>query len=381
MTAARFDRADGARLLRAARRGDADAIELAAAALPECRAARRLLVAHLMANGDDDRAWAILSRDRGGRRPDPALALARARLHRRRGRLLDARFALTDALARRPDHVATRLEAARVERALGEPDRALAHLRRIAARRPNDARAATRLVECLLELGSTAEAERALARHPAPGPRLQARIEAARGRRGDAAERLEIALAAALGASDDRRAARTRAALIDLQAETGGWADLAPLLAEAPIGPEDEVAAARAWLALGHFDLAARAALRLRRTPRARRDALAVLHVAAVFLDRHGLARRALARLQGVDGGADPERIADLWRRAAAARLMLDQGRPRSAGADRNGGFLAGIAAEALAALEGAEPLSGRRLLRAAAPGDPRIALRRALAA
>ncbi|MHC4947519.1 MAG: hypothetical protein ACYTG1_04570 [Planctomycetota bacterium] len=331
-----IDRDDAARRLRAVRRAEDDAtrsaaIDRACAALPDLRVVRRLAIQDRLDRGAIDEAERLLEQGLLAHPTDPALARIRAacRLERRDPRQAQREIAI--ALRQRPHHVGTRLLAARVATALGDHTRAVALLESTRAarrrRREADGRPATALdrrldsalVLALIDAGIVRRAARLIEAMPDAPAVPWARLLTARGQRSRA-----IGLLASRvnhGPAEERAAIACE--LIDLLEPTGQSERLRRLLdATGPDQPRVLVRAGEAWLRRGDFRRAACRLARLRHDPKVGRDALSVVMVAATHAGRPRLAERALHRLRRHPAGPDACRLADLWRRALAARTF-----------------------------------------------------------
>ncbi len=333
---ANLDRKDAAGLLRAARAvttgDDAEAIDWAFLAMPDSVPARRLKIEHLLWQGDNDMAGTLIAQGLLQHPTNPSLTLLRARRLYAQGKVRQAEAELRMVLAARPHHCGTLELAGRVSAELGESSRAVQFLRQAAAERAGNDRVAGLLVQSLLDAGYADRAAGAMRRMARPPARLKARVLRAMGRLLEAVELLETASHAGDSTQDPDDAF---CELVDTLEEAVDLPRLRVTLEGINLSRPTALArAGRAWLILGEFRTAVVQMARLARLPQHRRDALAVLVVAAAMLDRLSLAERAVCRLQLTEEGIDAGSMADVWRRGLMGRLLLDQRTAGRAGSD-----------------------------------------------
>ena len=333
---ARLERKDAADLLRAARAvpvgDDAEAIDWAFLAMPDSIPARRLKIEHLLRQGDNDLADALLAQGLLQHPTNPSLTLLRARRLYAQGQVRHAEGELRIVLAARPHHCGTLELAGRVSAELGDASGAVKFLRQAAAERAGNDRVAGLLVQSLLDAGSADRAAEALRRMVRPPAGLKARVLRGMGRLLEAVELLETASEAG---DDPAGPDEAFCELLDTLEDAVDLPRIRVVLEG--IGLSRPVAlarAGRAWLLLGEFDRAVVEMARLARLPQHRRAALGVLVVAAAMLDRLNLAERALCRLQLTEEGIDSGAMPDIWRRGLMGRLLLDQRTAGRAGSD-----------------------------------------------
>ncbi len=336
-----IDRAEAARLLREVRSAGEDrideAIEWAFAALPERKHVRRLAVQRHLENGNTEMADALAAQGLLLRPTDPSLAMLRARSLLMQGEPRGADREIELVLSQRPNHCATLLLAAEIAFVLKDYPRAISLLHRADRVKPNRDDIAALQVQTLIDADCVKRASTVLDSMRKPSPVLRARLLKAQGRVLEAVELLAGQTEAGASAGD----VEITHELIDLLERLGNHPRLSSVLLKVgPDQPEVLVRAGAGWLSLGWFATAVLHLAPLRNVGRYRRDALAVITVAASMLGRMRLAELALARLQQTPSGADPIEMAHLWRRALTARLFSDQCNPQQAGADRNASLL-----------------------------------------
>jgi tetratricopeptide (TPR) repeat protein len=303
-----MQRLEAARLLRAARSGDAaaraEAIDWLFAACGERRAPRRLKVATLIADGHHDAARAVIAQGLLRDPADTVLLRLKAESLLAEGRPREADRAIRGPLERWPRHLRTLRLAARIATAAGDPERAVTLLRRAETERPDDQAVRAELVQALLDASRPDEAAVAIDLIDSPTPVLAARVLGSRGRMLEAVDVLERA---------HRRSASEEALceLIGLLEATGNFPRLRRLLER--ISTDEPLALVRAgvaWLTLGSFRTAADRMAPLRESAPHQRTALSVLVVASAMLGRSGLAEKAFLRLQQTPAGADASLMA-----------------------------------------------------------------------
>jgi len=338
-----IDRAEAAGLLRAARTAGPEQVDEAVgwafAALPDHKHARILAIERHLAQGDTEMADVLLTRGLLLRPTDASLTRLRARSLLMQGDAAEAGKEIRLALVQRPRHVATLLLAAEIARQLDDLPRAVSLLQRALRRQPERDHNKALLTQALIDAEQLDQAEgvmRSMRRVP---PVLRARLLRAQGRLLEAVELLDRSRTGSPALDAGRQDIVCE--LIDLLEHMGDFAGLRALMDEVDAKQSEVlIRAGVACLTLGRFRVAALHMSRLRRAWPHRREALSVLVVAAAMLGRLRLAERALSRLHRTPAGADPPFMADLWRRALAARLFNDQCHPLRAGADRNVSFL-----------------------------------------
>lgn len=331
-----LDRKDAAGLLRAARAvttgDDGEAIDWAFLAMPDSIPARRLKIEHLLRQGDNDLAGTLIAQGLLQHPTNPSLTLLRARRLYAQGKVRQAEAELRMVLAARPHHCGTLELAGRVSAELGEASRAVEFLRQAAAERAGNDRVTGLLVQSLLDGGYADRAAGAMRRMDRPPTRLKARVLRAMGRLLEAVELLETAPPAGDSPEGPDDAF---CELVDTLEEAVDLRRLRVTLDGIDLTRPTALArAGRAWLLLGEFRTAVVQMARLARLPQHRRDALAVLVVAAAMLDRLSLAERAVCRLQLTEEGIDAGSMADVWRRGSMGRLLLDQRTAGRTGSD-----------------------------------------------
>jgi tetratricopeptide (TPR) repeat protein len=344
-----IDRLEAARLLRAVRSDEGpvadEALDWAFGIMPESAHPRRLLIERLLSQGDHRTADTMIAQGLLLRPDDPALSRLRAESLLMQEQPGEAEIEIRRALRRRPNHVRTLRTAASVAEALGKSTLRASYLERALAARPQSGATRVELVNALLDAGCIGRASRMLKALGTRHPLLESRVLAAQGRVLDAISLLEqsridgdsdvsltVELIAVLERAGDRPRLRRLLKQIDDQADV-------------------LTHAGRGWLLLGQFRTAIIRLAPLRWSRSHAREALSIIAVAAAMLQRHALAERALARLQVTARGASPARLAELWRRALAARVLDDQLNARRAGQDRNASLLEPLLQSAVATL------------------------------
>jgi tetratricopeptide (TPR) repeat protein len=329
-----INRLDASRLLRAARasgRGKGcDAVDWAFAALPESRAACRLKIACLLADGDYETADGLIARGLLARPDDVSLMQQRVECLLGRGLAFRASVEVKLLLRRRPEHGSALAACGRVAAALGNWPRAIELLQSAAQRLPEDDSIRCALVRALLAGGRASEAAAEHSLLVDPPVMLSVAALRAQSRLLEAAELLEASLARN---SDDRQALLCE--LISVLEETGNWPRLQAVVERIDSAtPKAAIRAARSWLMMGAFRHAATAAAKVLRRDRLNAEALAVLIVSAMMLGRARFAGRALKRLRACCDGPIDRVMIDPWRRAMGGRLMIESWDARLAGAD-----------------------------------------------
>jgi len=303
-----------ARRLLAARRTrrHADAL-IALAALPGSRAARCIAVESALRHGDPRMAEALVAQAILRSPDDPRYRRLRAKCRMRRGEFAAAALDLMHALSLEPLRWGTHLALAQAERRggrLSAAEKHLVHARALAGEQPSVAWEAAR---CALARGKAQAALNLLERYPgAPDPLLLRALSGCRriGEALDVAERIAL---------HNRHAGRRQAAT-EFLCRHGDPVRLRKILDAIP--DDDRRRATERLiirLSIGDFRGLVTEAFHCRKGPRSG-VALSLLAIAALRLDRSGLAERAVRRLRRAHTPPPPTRRTARW--LARARFV-----------------------------------------------------------
>jgi tetratricopeptide (TPR) repeat protein len=280
---------------------------------------------------------------------DPSLMLLRGHVLAARGRWQEADAEVTAVMGMRPHHCGAIRLAARIASALGEHQRAVALLDRVAERQPAGENVPEHLAETLLDAGDLPRAA-AVAESIVPrNALLLARIRRAQGRMLDAVELIEGRLAMCDTRSETDRCLGLLIAILEEAGDVHRVRET--VLRIEPQHSSASLCAALALLGLGEFAAAARRLATLIRTDSCSRPALHALAVAATLMGRVRLAQRALRRLWRTREGVDRPTMLECWRRGLLGRLMREQHSP-SAGRDPGSGILPALLESAVKVFE-----------------------------
>lgn len=306
----------------------AEAVAWARCAWPESVAARRLEIRLALDHGHTDFADSLIAQGLLLRPNDRALRRFYAERLIERGRLNEARVLLDELLREQPMHTRVLLLAAKVAGLTGQPLKRIDLLERIALQRPADMDVHRELIDAFLAAEKLDDAERLIGLCQPPSPELEARWLIAKGRLHDAAARLEQA---ERDRTMDERAAML---LIELLEDLGDAVRLRACLDRITAHqPQALLRAARARLSLGDFDRVQRDLAGIFNTTADRQEAASLLTAASWATGRFDAARTWLARARE-EGGGEPMRFAEIWRRTLWGRLRGIHTHPHRAGAD-----------------------------------------------
>lgn len=306
----------------------AEAVAWARCAWPESVAARRLEIRLALDHGHTDFADSLIAQGLLLRPNDRALRRFYAERLIERGRLNEARVLLDELLREQPMHTRVLLLTAKVAGLTGQPLKRIDLLERIALQRPADMDVHRELIDAFLSAEKLDDAERLIGLCQPPSPELEARWLIAKGRLHDAAARLEQA---ERDRTMDERAAML---LIDLLEDLGDAVRLRACLDRITAHqPQALLRAARARLSLGDFDRVQRDLAGIFNTTADRQEAASLLTAASWATGRFDAARTWLARARE-EGGGEPMRFAEIWRRTLWGRLRGIHTHPHRAGAD-----------------------------------------------
>lgn len=306
----------------------AEAVAWARCAWPESVAARRLEIRLALDHGHTDFADSLIAQGLLLRPNDRALRRFYAERLIERGRLNEARVLLDELLREQPMHTRVLLLAAKVAGLTGQPLKRIDLLERVALQRPADMDVHRELIDAFLAAEKLDDAERLIGLCQPPSPELEARWLIAKGRLHDAAARL--------GQAERDRTMDERAAmlLIDLLEDLGDAVRLRACLDRITAHqPQALLRAARARLSLGDFDRVQRDLAGIFNTTADRQEAASLLTAASWATGRFDAARTWLARARE-EGGGEPMRFAEIWRRTLWGRLRGIHTHPHRAGAD-----------------------------------------------
>lgn len=306
----------------------AEAVAWARCAWPESVAARRLEIRLALDHGHTDFADSLIAQGLLLRPNDRALRRFYAERLIERGRLNEARTLLDELLREQPMHTGVQLLSAKVAGLTGQPLRRIDLLERVALQRPADMDVHRELIDAYLAAEKLDDAERLIGLCDPPSPELEARWLIAKGRLHDAAARLEQA-------ERDRTLDEHGAVLlIDLLEDLGDVVRLRACLDRITAHqPRALLRAARARLSLGDFDRVQRDLAGVFSTTADRQEAASLLTAASWATGRFDAARTWLARARE-EGGGEPMRFAEIWRRTLWGRLRGIHTHPHRAGAD-----------------------------------------------
>ena len=320
-----LNRSEAAAMLRAASSSefnDEDArgecIGWTLSALPNSLVARKLKIDYLLECGHFDSADALIARclmQGKGRAAGPLLRLRLACSLHAQGRLDQAAVEIERVLAARPADVRALTLATRIAQDGGRPGAAIEFIERAIAVSPERASLRHELIESLLEAGSIERAAAELQRLPGAPPLLAARVLRAQQRTLEAVEQLEQELA--------RKACGPAlvSELIDAIEELGDGKRLRDAMDHhRDDGSAVSLRIARAMLAHGRFDAAARLCIECKADPAMRHDALATLLIAQISAGNIDAAEITLEDLGKVT--VRQRQIAGLWLTAMRGELV-----------------------------------------------------------
>jgi hypothetical protein len=356
------NRERAARILRSARRAASaerdELTQLAAAVLPDSRAAMRLRIRSLLADNHHEAAEALIARGLLIYPHDAALMEYRASALLERGRLHEAKQEIARLLRKQPTRIGGLRIGAAVATRMKDHYRAVMLLTRAHLCRPECERIRRDLAEALIASGQHDAAIELINAMPLPLPRLRAMALRRAGRLLDAAEAVSLALDAAIAEHGQKARCTTEfdellceaLTVAEMRGDNSGIDSLTKLITLDT--PRAQRRLAMLDLSRGRFRRAMRRAVPLIRQRQHQAGALPIVIAAAAMLERSTLAARALRRFRAVSRTTNTPAMREAWQRAMLGSIINDQRSAQRACADPTSSLLKPLLKQAKSTIE-----------------------------